>query len=86
MPGPFSLRHIGEYSVNSSDIDSADYITPRLHAALLRSGGLSFRFELIHHLLYFELGAEGDCRPVNLNEPYGFGLEEGKHKEYSSPE
>ena len=45
--------------------------------------GYHFDFRLFGHPLYFELGAEIDWWPVNLNEPQGFGSEDGKYGDHS---
>jgi hypothetical protein len=45
--------------------------------------GYHFDFMLFRHPLYFELGAEIDWWPVDINEPHGFGIEESKYKQYS---
>lgn len=59
------------------------YVQSGFMLLLCGRAGYHFDFRLFGHPLYFELGAEIDWWPVNLNEPQGFEAEEGKYKDYS---
>jgi hypothetical protein len=59
------------------------YIQSGFMLLLCARAGYHFDFRLFGRPLYFELGGEIDWWPVNLNEPRGFGEEEGKYGDHS---